>query len=485
MQKQFFFSILSIFLSLSISYAQKNVFTPDEIRQDMVFLKRKLENIHPGMYHYMSQEKYEKTYDSLYNALKEPMSYMDALKHISPLVVNIKDGHTNIGHRKGFSSKKTKVFPFVIRQLPERFYIAYNYSNDTTILRGSEILSINDEPIPQIIAKTRTMISVDNNNENSRDYYATNYFATYFLKYYGELDSVKISFKLPQSDSLISRKVACLTNAQTMAAFNKRYKKQFARNNLSYKILDSLNKIALIDITAFSMQYGKWDVPQFKFKNALKQHFTNIKKEGIEHLIIDFRGNGGGYIPNVTRFLSYFAPKPFSLVDTLKFKKKAYFILFKPWQITLPAFAWLGFPKRDGAFMYRVNKTNGKNKPQKALAYRNKTYFLVDGGCYSATTFTLNLAKDMGIGTAYIGEQVGGATWGSFAVNWKNFYLPNTKLRIHCPLMQINHKFTNPNSKPFFLQPDFEVRRNVEELFLNNSNIIDFTVDMIKSSKNG
>ncbi|MCU0323959.1 MAG: S41 family peptidase [Spirosomaceae bacterium] len=483
MQKQIFF--LTAFFSLLITnlQAQKNTFTPEEIRKDMAFLKRKFENIHPGMYHYMGQKEYEKIYDSLYNAIKEPMSYMDAVKHISPLVINLKDGHTSITHRKGFSTKKTKTFPFVIRRLPEKFYIAYNYSNDTTIVRGSEILSINDEPIPQIISKIRTLISVDNDNQNSRDYYAINFFSVFYLKYYGEMDSVKISYKLPQTDSLIHRKVACLTNAQTMAAFNKRYKKQFVRDNLSYKILDSLNKIAIIDITSFSMQYSKWDMGQFKFKKSLKKRFSSIKEAGIEHLIIDFRGNGGGYIPNVSRFLSYFAKEPFTLIDTLMFKKKAYFTIFKPWYLSPPAFAWLGFPKRQGAFMYRVNKSNTKNKPQTDLAYRNKTYFLVDAGCYSATTFTLNLAKDMGVGTTYIGEQVGGATWGSFAVNWQDFKLPNTKLSVHCPLMKLNHKFVNTEPKAFFLQPDFEVRRNVEELFKNNSNVIDFTVNMIKASK--
>lgn len=475
--------ILFIISSFSATYAQKNIFTPEEIKADMAFLKTKFERIHPGMYYYMSREVYNQIYDSLYNATTQPMSYMDAMKHIAPLVINLKDGHTSIGHRKGFTTKKTKTFPFVIRKLQGKFYIAYNYSNDSTIIRSAEIFTINDEPIEQIIKKIRTLVSADRDNESSRDYYAINYFSTYFLKYYGETDSVKITYKLPQKDSLITKKVANLTDAQTMGAFAKRYKKQFARNNLSYKILDSTHHIALMDITAFSMKKGWWDLSQKKFKQALKNNFTKIKKDGITDLIIDFRANGGGFIPNISRVLSYLAPRDFTLVDTLMFKKKAYFSIFKPYFVSTSSLAWLIFPKRKGEYMYRVNRRNNKKKIVKELHFDKNVYFLIDGGCYSATTFTLGLAKDMGIGKAYIGEQVGGANWGSFAVLWKNFKLPNTRLRIHCPLMKINHRYSE-QPKNFFLQPDYEVKRNYDELIKNKSNVIDFTVDMIRASRN-
>ena len=107
---------------------------------------------------------------------------------------------------------------------------------------------------------------------------------------------------------------------------------------------------------------------------------------------------------------------------------------------------------------------------------------MTDPGCYSATTFTLNLAKDLGIGT-FIGQQVGGASWGSFAVNWQDFKLPNTKYIVHTPLMKITHKMPNQVNKGFFLQLDYEVNRTREELLNNHTSVIDFTVEMIKASK--
>ena len=225
------------------------------------------------------------------------------------------------------------------------------------------------------------------------------------------------------------------------------------------------------------------DFSQQKFKRVLRNSFKTIKKKGIEHLIIDFRANGGGYIPNISRVLKYLSHTPFTIIDTIAFKKSAYFTLAKPYHISPPLVFWMVFPKRKGDFMYRVNKSNNNQKPAKDLAYKGKTYFLTDPGCYSATTFTLNVAKDLGIGQAFIGQPVGGASWGSFAGTWVDFKLPHTKYIIHTPLYKIIHRLPNKVNKNFFLDLDYEVNRNYEELIKNNTSIIDFTVGMIRASK--
>ena len=49
--------------------------------------------------------------------------------------------------------------------------------------------------------------------------------------------------------------------------------------------------------------------------------------------------------------------------------------------------------------------------------------------------------------------------------------------------MKISHNLTNKLNKDYFLQPDYEVNRNREELIKNNTSVIDFTVEMIRQSK--
>jgi hypothetical protein len=477
--------ILLLLLSPLFIHAQKHKtsFTPEEVKQDMVFLKNRFEKIHPGMYYYMSKEAYNKMYDSLYYAVNQPLSYLETFRVLSTLVTNVKDGHTNLKFdKKRFDSKKAKYVPFYLRKINGKYYLSLNYARDSTILRGSEVLAFNDEPIVDLMEQLKPLVSSDMGNEASKDYYTTGAFPLYFMKRFGELDSIKITYCLPKNDTIFNKKVACLTNATINKTSNKRYK-SLTRPNLALKIIDSVNHIARFDITAFSMSGKFLDFSNLKFKRVLRVRFHEIKQLKVEHLIVDLRGNGGGFIPNVSRFLKYLSPKPFTLVDTLAFKKKAYFTLFKSQWVGPPLVMWMGFTKKKGDFFYRVNKRNDKQKPKKDLAYKGKTYFITDPGCYSATTFTLNLAKDLGIPEKIIGQAVGGATWGSFAVNWQDFKLPNTKYVVHTPLMKMMHRLPNQLSKDFFLQPDYEVNRNIEELLKNNTSTIDFTVEMIRASK--
>jgi hypothetical protein len=475
----FIFIKIIFFSALSVSYAQSKIFTPSEIKADMATLKQKFEKLHPGMYYYESQANYEKLYDSLYLAANKPMTFIEAYQHLAPLVLMIKDGHTNILYGSKYFPKKTKKVPFYVRKLENGYFLSINQSKDSTILRGSEIKTINDEPIEAIIYRIKKYISVDNDNETARLYFATNNFPNAYLRIYGESDSVKITYRLPDSTQWQTKKVACLADVEMTKISAKRYK-SLNRPNMGLKILDSLHRIAILDITSFSMK-GKFDPFQSKFKRALKERFLSIQKNKIEHLIIDFRGNGGGFIPNISRLLRYLSPQPFTLMQKYGFKKSAYFTVAPPYFITLPMFMWAFFPKRENKFMLKENVNFGGNQPQKHLGFRGKIYFIIDPGCYSATTFTLALAKDLGIGEAYIGQQVGGASWGSFAANWRDFKLPHTKFTIHTPLYRIEHKLNQPVDN-FFLQPTYEVGRNEEELRKNNSNAINFTLNMIQKS---
>ncbi len=476
------FIILLLFPLFLQAQKSKDTFTPEQVRADMTFLKKRFEKIHPGMYYYMSKEAYNQTYDSLYNSINQPLSYLETFRVLSQLVVNVKDGHTNLRYdKKRFNKKNAKFVPFYLRKIDKKYYLALNYSADSTIIRGSEVLAFNDEPVEQIIQKLKAFVSSDNGNEHVKEYYTAS-FPTYYKKYFGEVDSIKISYRLPNNNNVFSKKVACQTNGNILKIDKKRYK-NLDRPNLSLKIMDSVNHIAKLDITSFSMSGKFLDVSNQKFKRVLRARFKTIKQLKVEHLIVDFRGNGGGFIPNISRFLKYLSPKPFTLVDTLAFKKKAYFTIAKPYWVGPPLTTWMGFMKRKDEFMYRVNRKNNKHKPEKQLGYQGKTYFITDPGCYSATTFTLNLAKDLGIPEKIIGQQVGGASWGSFAVNWQDFKLPNTKYIVHTPLMKINHNLPNKVNEDFFLQPDYEVNRNREELLKNNTSVIDFTVEMIRQSK--
>lgn len=117
--------------------------SPEEARQDLAALKHKLDAFHPGVGYYTPQARFEFLYDSLYNTLTAPIGYQAFFKRISPLVNALKDGHTNLNHRKQYINKHTHYIPFYIRLIGQQYYISHNMSADTTLKRGTELLAIN------------------------------------------------------------------------------------------------------------------------------------------------------------------------------------------------------------------------------------------------------------------------------------------------------------------------------------------------------
>jgi hypothetical protein len=274
MKKFFILLLFPLFLQAQKS---KDSFTPEEIRVDMKFLKKRFEKIHPGMYYYVSQEAYNQMFDSLYNSINKPLNYLETFRILSQLVTNVKDGHTNLRYnKKRFNKKNAKFVPFYLRKIDKNYYLALNYSADSTIIRGSEVLAFNDEPLGQLMQKLKVFVSSDNANEHVKDYYTVSAFPTYFKRYFGEVDSIKITYRLPKNDSIFMKKVACQTNNEILKIDKKRYK-NLNRPNLSLKIIDSLNHIAKLDITEFSMNGKFLDLNNQKFKRVLRTRFKSIK----------------------------------------------------------------------------------------------------------------------------------------------------------------------------------------------------------------
>jgi hypothetical protein len=465
-------------LFLGANATAQKVFTPEEVRQDMSFLKNRFEKMHPGMNYYGEAAVYNSTFQKLYEEVPESMTYQEIFRYISPLITMVQDGHTSYKSKKKQYGKKPKLLPLYIRETAGKYYVAYNASSDTTLIRGTEVFEINHEPMPQIIKNLQSIYGTDNGNPSSKSYYATRIFNTFYFKYYGPSDSLKISYQLPDSVTVQTQYIQCLDRSKISQTIIKRYKGSL-RKNFDYKVIDNTNHIAKLDITSFSMKGKFLDIGQWKFKRLLKKRFAHVEQNNIEHLIVDFRGNGGGFIPNITRTMRYFAKEPFVLMDTVFFKKKAFRKIAPAYSIISPLITRMLFKSYNDTFFYRKPKKPKVYKQAKKNHFDGKVYFLMDGGSYSATTFTMALAYDMGIGT-FIGQPPGGANWGSFASTWNNFKLPNSKIVVHMPLFKLTHSLPNQRSKSFVLTPDYEVGYSLEDFMNEKDAVLDFTLDLIR-----
>ena len=460
--------------------ASAQLLTAAQTRTDITYLKRKLDLLHPGMGYYTPQARMEQLYDSLYNGLTAPMDYLAFFHHISPFVAALKDGHTNLNHRRNYIGKNTRFLPFYIRPVEDQYFISHNVSVDTSLQRGTELLTINGRTVADL---HRELMSIDHSgsdgdNLTGRRQWSMVQFADYYAAWYGSTKTVTITYRLA-GDTLIRQTcLPCLSLNDFRQTIRRRYGVELNQPaNLSVHLVDTLTRTAVLRVSSF-MGLKKKDPFQWAFNRGLKRAFKQIRNENIQNLIVDMQGNGGGIVSNSGRLLRYWMPKPFRIMEGEAMKRAARAELVTRWN---PLSA-LNF-----SLHYKVDKTGGfstrsshrRFRPRHRNAFAGNLYFLMNGASFSATTSVLAKTLDAGMGT-YIGEASGSAYWGDFAGHFKTITLPHSRLQIRIPLKKMTHAVMANRANGFTVEPDFSVKRSYTDLITNRDYVLAYALRLIR-----
>lgn len=440
------------------------------MRQDIAYLNKNLEKLYPGLGHYSSQKAYDNHRDSLVAQLPDSMTYRDFFKRIAPLVNSQKDGHLNLYQRKKITDKNTPYLPFVLREVGEKYYVAFNGSADSTLRRGTELLAVEGRPLPEIHALLAHNFrgGADADITTGRMFRTLNAFPGYYATWFGVKDSLLVKYVGVDSAAVatgdtLQRYVISQTNKVVEEYLKKRYPKDMAsRKNLSLSPIDSTLDGVALRVSSFS-KFPKGDFFNAKFKRKLRQAFREIKEKNYQNLVIDLRSNGGGSVANSGYFLSYLLPEPFSVFREETLKPGAVLpYITTPINPISPVAFFLTHHRDRTTGLWRTNAAKKKDfKPNKKYGYRNNLYLLVNGASFSATVSVLSHLRDQGIGKI-VGEAPGGAYWGDFAARFKVITLPNSGLRVRVPLKTMYHD-VKPLDDPE-IKPDFPISRTYEDI---------------------
>lgn len=470
-------SLVSVFSHLTV-FAQP--LTPAQTHADLTYLKRKLDLLHPGMGYYTPEARMEQLYDSLYNRLTAPMDYLTFFRHISPLVTALKDGHTNLNHRKTYIGRFTRFIPFYIRPVGDQYFISHNVSPDTSLRRGTELLTINGRSVADLHHDLMNAdhSGSDGDNLTGRRQWSLLQFADYYAAWYGSADSIRVTYRLPGDSLVRDTDMRCPTLNGFRSVMHKRYKHEIDhRPNLSVRMVDTLSRTAVLRVSSF-MSLKKTDPFQWAFNRRLKRAFRQIREQNVQNLVIDMQGNGGGIVLNSARLLRYWMPKPFTIMQHEEMKRAARAELVTRWN-PLSAINFSLRYRNDKRGGFASRSSHRHFRPRKQMAFRGNLYFLMNGASFSAATSVLAKTLDAGLGT-YVGEASGSAYWGDFAGHFKTITLPNSHVQVRIPLKKLFHAVDPDRANGFTVEPDFVVSRSYDDLMVNRDYILDYALRLIR-----
>ena len=416
--------LLSLFCFQSASaqslYNPKKTVPVNLLKSDFHFLRTKLETVHPALYRYTPKDQMDRLFDSLEQAVSEPLTEQEFLSLIQLLSEKIGDGHTMFLPGKQLSEydkNEARFFPFSASWLENKLIITQNLSADTSIPVGTEILRINGIETKNFMPGLIQRQIRDGYNLTYPYWILSKYFASYYSFAYGRPPEFVIELK---TDAIKMKKIIqALPIAEMQANQRTRYKHRHTSMGIQ---LDTISRSSTQLVRINSFDPDEYEMAgQSDYKKVLEDLFLRLKKDSIRHLILDLRDNQGGEFGPVRKLLSYLIEKPCPFL------------------------------------------VGGR---EAALIQPDRNYFtgqiiiLMNGGSFSATSILIaTLQREHHV--ILIGEETGGNKY-EISGDPKLYVLPSTHL--HCMISTRNYLIQSGINEGHGVLPDDRIQPTIDDL---------------------
>ena len=412
-------------------------FSPAQMKEDLVFLRSHLSEMHPQYHLYTGEEAYDALYRSIIQKLGSDLTLAEYFKLISPVVNKIGCSHTGIRLPEEYTQAQRKYnhyLPVNVFVKNERTWVVGSVDDRDYIVPGSEIISINNMPVEGIISRLLSLMPSEGYNKSTKYYEINRDFGTYF-NLLNNSEQFHIEYKEPAYSEISSTRV----NAVSYMSYSSEKGSDFMGFPIFYPVNKELNT-AVIEIRSFAIP----DVNEYI--SLLDSTFRAIRKEKINNLVIDLRGNQGGHPIFAAILYSFLTSEDFTY-----FKHNEDAPEFKP--------------------LYESMKPAEHN-------FKGNCYVLVDGGCLSTTGHLISLLKyhDRAI---FIGEEPG--SWFYCNDNSKQIYLPHTRIEVNIPRTTFKTDVKGYQmGDPFNV--DYTLNKSLDDRIHGQDSWMEFTLNLISRS---
>lgn len=494
-----FFIISNVIFAQSID----DSFSQRKMRKDLeVFRKIRL-SANSGLYKYRTNNEIDSVYNWAKNQINKSSTYRDFYNIISQITDFEGSLHndTYIPEKLNQSliNEKNGYFPYPIKWIEGKWIINFEKGK---IPLGSEIISINNQKIEEIIKNLYKYYTTDGINKTGKQIGLNYHYSRYYRLNYGLTDIFSVRYKERKSNKIKEISIKSINYKTYYLNVKKRFSKTFDEMNYkdwnddeiySYKSIDK--STGILTINDFGIGNEK-NQRHLKYVSFLDSTFTYIEKNNIKNLIIDVRYNGGGTDPNDLVTYSYLSDRNFSENKQawISFKKIPY---LKYIESNIPSFLrFLGVRKynkwfqkefyleKENRFYQGSSSEDHKIRTPNKQVFKGKIYLLISPRVASAGSLFASMVTSNN-NTIVIGEETMGGYYGHNGHTSFTYILPKSKIATSFSIVNLEQDVPKKDNQLYNrgIIPDFEVNQTFEDYLKQKDTQMNFVLELIKKNK--